>query len=294
MSRVVCVDNSQHETTEHGRVQFPLEINHDNLSTFEDGMIRCHWHEELEFSIVTEGTASYTLGSGVRLLHTGEGILINSCVPHTITPYEGKCARLLTVIVSPSLIYGSAGSIIESNLILPFMRAGNLAAVTLHASEIESLICIDRLNEEQPFAWELKCKELLCGIFFRLLTECQEILCSKTVYGTAELQRLNIILEYLHNQYAVRFQLTEIADSIHMTRESCCRFFKRMTGRTISQYLQDYRVAQSIKLLQEGKLSITEIALAVGFSNAGRFSAAFSKRIGCTPKHFLIRSNNSV
>lgn len=285
MPGVICVDNRQRETTEHGRIQFPLEINHDNLSTFKDGLIRCHWHEELEFSIVAEGSASYTLGNGVRVLHAGEGILINSRVPHMITPYEGKKTRLLTVIVAPGFIYGNAGSVIE-NLLLPFLYTGDLASAALSESEINALICIDELNEKQPFAWELKCKELLCGIFFQLLTKYQKTLCSGVVYGTADLQRLNLILEHLHQQYMAPLRLAEISDCVHMTRESCCRFFKRMTGQTISQYLQDYRIAQSMKLLQEGQQSITQIALAVGFSNAGRFSAAFSRRMGCTPKQF--------
>lgn len=294
MPRVVCVDNSQRETTPHGRVQFPVEINHDNLSTFKDGLIRCHWHEELEFSVVTEGAASYTLGNGARLLRAGEGILINSCVPHTITPHEGKTTRLLTVIVAPGFICGSAGSIIESNLMFPFMHAGSLASVLLDAGETESLYCIDRLHDTQPFAWELKCKELLCGIFFRLLTNCRDNLHSGSVYRAEDLRRLNVILDHLHNQYSAPLCLADIADSVHMTRESCCRFFKRMTGQTISQYLQDYRIARSIKLLQEGQMSITQIALAVGFGNAGRFSAAFSKRRGCTPKYFVKQIHDSM
>lgn len=287
MARIVCIDDTQHETTEHRTVQFPLEINHDDLSTFRDGLIRCHWHDELEFSIVLQGDAAYTLGSGVHWLHAGEGILINACVPHTIAPCDENSVSLLTIIVAPSLICGPSGSTIESSLMRPFLHAGSLAAVPLHADELEALFTIDRLETEQPFAWELKCKELLCGVFFRLLTRCREELSGETVYGTAELQKLNILLEHLHSRYNEPLSLTQLADSVHLARESCCRFFKRMTGQTISQYLQDYRIAQSVKLLREGELSITQVALTVGFSNAGRFSAAFSKRMRCTPREYL-------
>ncbi len=74
-----------------------------------------------------------------------------------------------------------------------------------------------------------------------------------------------------------------IASQTAMSKEGCCRFFKRMTGQTLSQYLENYRVSQSLNLLSDGKLSILQIAAQVGFSNAGRFSAAFQKRMGCTP-----------
>lgn len=65
-----------------------------------------------------------------------------------------------------------------------------------------------------------------------------------------------------------------------MSKEGCCRFFKRMTGQTLSQ---------SLNLLSDGKLPILQIAAQVGFSNAGRFSAAFQKRMGCTPRQYSQR-----
>ncbi|MBD9184655.1 MAG: AraC family transcriptional regulator [Clostridiales bacterium] len=65
-----------------------------------------------------------------------------------------------------------------------------------------------------------------------------------------------------------------------MSKEGCCRFFKRMTGQTLSQYLESYRISQSLSLLSDGKLPILQVAAQVGFSNAGRFSAAFQKKNG--------------
>lgn len=55
------------------------------------------------------------------------------------------------------------------------------------------------------------------------------------------------------------------------------------------QYLEEYRVAQGLALLQQGEMSVTEIALHCGFSNAGRFSAAFCRRMHCTPREYLSR-----
>lgn len=44
-----------------------------------------------------------------------------------------------------------------------------------------------------------------------------------------------------------------------MSKEGCCRFFKRMTGQTLSQYLENYRVSQSLNLLSDGKLPILQM-----------------------------------
>ena len=42
-----------------GRLIFLLQINHDDISDFQDNYIRCHWHSEPEISIVTEGKVLY-------------------------------------------------------------------------------------------------------------------------------------------------------------------------------------------------------------------------------------------
>ena len=90
--RTIEVDANQRELSPHGTLLYPLEINHDDLSTFQNGFVRCHWHEELELSIVRSGRACYTLGGGVHVLQAGEGILINANVPHTSAPFGSAAA----------------------------------------------------------------------------------------------------------------------------------------------------------------------------------------------------------
>ena len=88
-------------------------------------------------------------------------------------------------------------------------------------------------------------------------------------------------------QYERRFlREAQLAAQTGLSREGCCRLFKSMTGKTILQYLEDYRVTQGVRLLQEEAYSITEVAYLVGFGNPGRFSAAFARRMHCTPSQF--------
>ena len=94
------------------------------------------------------------------------------------------------------------------------------------------------------------------------------------------------MLAALHAHFGEAIDLAALARQACLSREGCYRFFKRMTGQTISQYMETFRVAQSVPLLQAGEMSVTAVALQCGFSNAGRFSAAFSRRMHVTPKAF--------
>ena len=49
------------------------------------------------------------------------------------------------------------------------------------------------------------------------------------------------MLNYLNTHFESVIFLQELADQIHMSREVCCRLFKKMTGKTITGYLEEYR-----------------------------------------------------
>lgn len=59
--------------------------------------------------------------------------------------------------------------------------------------------------------------------------------------------------------------------------------FQKMTGKTITAYLEEYRVNKSFPLVQSGQYSMVQIAEMTGFSNPSRFADAFRRRVGCNP-----------
>ena len=81
-------------------------------------------------------------------------------------------------------------------------------------------------------------------------------------------------------------KLQELADQVHLSREVCCRLFKKMTGKTITGYLEEYRVNQSLPLVQSCQYSMIQIADMTGFSNASRFARAFRRQFGCNPGEY--------
>lgn len=285
--RVISVDQSLRELSPHGTVALPLQVNHDRLSAFRFGHVGCHWHEEIEFSLVMKGTARYVLGNGARLLSAGEGILINANVPHAVFPGGKEEVEMLVLIVHPAFIYGFPGSAIESQLLRPFLAAKSLAAVPLEAEELRACREIARQEAERPFGWTLLCKEKLCHVLYALLLRYRDLLSGGGSPTGEELRRLETLLAALNARYDEPLSLDAMARLAGLSRAGCCRFFKRMTGQTLSQYLEDYRVEQGMALLSRGETSVTDAALRCGFGNAGRFSAAFAKRMHCTPRAYL-------
>ena len=284
--RTITVDHNQQELTPHGTPTFPVEINHDDLSSFADSHIRCHWHQELEISIVCHGQAVYQLGSGTYTLGKGQGIFVNARVPHTVLPAPDEPAILTTFIIHPSFMYGMEDSSIATEPFHPLMSSRDHAAIPLSPEIVALFLQIDRLYQLKPFGYQLKIKGLFCDAFFALLTSRKEELRCLSIVRESDLANLEQILTLLHENFAEPLNLGLISDELAMSKESCCRFFKRMTGQTLSQYLENYRISQSLPLLLDGSLPVTQVAVQVGFSNPGRFSAAFVKRMHCTPRRY--------
>jgi AraC family transcriptional regulator, transcriptional activator of the genes for pyochelin and ferripyochelin receptors len=64
--------------------------------------------------------------------------------------------------------------------------------------------------------------------------------------------------------------------------------FRRVFSTTVFGYLHQYRMERAKQLLEEGNLSITQIAHAVGFANRGYFAASFRKKFGMNPKAYSL------
>ncbi len=83
--------------------------------------------------------------------------------------------------------------------------------------------------------------------------------------------------------------LNELARRAGMNEFSLTRGFRLQFGQSIYEFLRRQRMEIADQLLAEGQYTIAEVAHAVGYRSPGRFSAAFQRHFGVTPKrHQLI------
>ncbi len=80
--------------------------------------------------------------------------------------------------------------------------------------------------------------------------------------------------------------LGELADLVRLSRFHFCTAFRLATGKTPGDWMTDARISRAIELLEEHELSITEIALEVGYETPSSFTARFRQRTGMTPSEF--------
>ncbi|WP_324672183.1 AraC family transcriptional regulator [Hymenobacter sp. GOD-10R] len=100
-----------------------------------------------------------------------------------------------------------------------------------------------------------------------------------------EQQRLREVYQHLEQHYAENITVQAMADLTHLTVPAFCRYFKKMTGQTLTNFLQEYRISQARLLLLQD-MPITEVSYAAGFNNLSHFNRTFLKLAGQTPSDY--------
>ncbi|HET9053430.1 MAG TPA: AraC family transcriptional regulator, partial [Cyclobacteriaceae bacterium] len=106
------------------------------------------------------------------------------------------------------------------------------------------------------------------------------------IKGEKTEKRINKVCVYIQKNAGKNITLEQSAALIHLSRSAFSKFFKRATGKTFSDYVNDIRIGNACYLLTESDKSINEIAHEAGFESLTYFNRVFLKKKGVTPRDF--------
>ncbi|MDT3973920.1 AraC family transcriptional regulator, partial [Staphylococcus saprophyticus] len=99
--------------------------------------------------------------------------------------------------------------------------------------------------------------------------------------------RVKQMMSYIHKHFQDKITLGPLSQNIYLSEAEAIRLFKKYVKQTPFEYLLRYRLEQSKSILDKDSLStITEIAMACGFSTTSYFIKVFKARYGMTPKQY--------
>ena len=94
------------------------------------------------------------------------------------------------------------------------------------------------------------------------------------------------VQEYLELHFSEDVSTAALAKQFHLSVSQFNRKFREGTGQSPHEYLVNLRINRAKRLLKETKLSVTEIAGAVGYAYDTSFAAAFRSKVGMSPRQF--------
>jgi len=90
-------------------------------------------------------------------------------------------------------------------------------------------------------------------------------------------------MAYIHEHFDESISRADLARHVAITERYLTHCFREEMGITPMIYLNRYRIKRAKALLEQGKMSITEVALAAGFSDASYFNRVFRQEVGTSP-----------
>ena len=98
--------------------------------------------------------------------------------------------------------------------------------------------------------------------------------------------RVNKVCTHIQNHYSESISLKQVSDLVFMTESNFCKFFKKATSTTFSDYLNDLRINEACHLLLYSEDTVSKIAHDCGFESLSYFNRVFLKKKGITPTGF--------
>lgn len=103
---------------------------------------------------------------------------------------------------------------------------------------------------------------------------------------------VNAAKRLIQDNLAALPSLSEIARSVGTYREKLSQQFREQTGMTVFAFIREERIARGVQLLRDTDIDVQDIALLIGFNNAGNFATAFRERMGVTPSAYRQRAES--
>ena len=239
-----------------------------------------HYHDELEFIVIFEGTFSCTVDGKDYIAKGGEVIFINSRIPHS-TYKLTECMTGLIQFKESNFIDTEISHIIKYSARL---RDREREPVQILSSP-ELFEAATKLLEEAASgksASDLYIKSYIYYIMGYLYRN--EIMSDREeFYKTKEVQKILPALSYINDRHSEDITLDEVSALLGFDPGYFCRIFKSATGATFTEYLNFVRVSKSEKHLINSNMSILEISEAVGFSSVSYYNRIFKKYHNCAP-----------
>lgn len=284
--------------TRSEHLDFPLVAYFIDLSQMYMGAIRWHWHDEIEIIIINNGRANVLIDDTSVELQTGQALMINQGILHSIRPIKNEKCTLYSIIFHPSLLFGYGQAYLSTKYLTPIISSPSLKYIKLEESVPWQEKLIDHLNNAiavnltKKYGYELVTKAEIslfwAGILEHYASD-EATDAHNQAEGSSDSKRVKQAILYIEQHHMEAITLDDIADSIHVSKSECCRCFKRTLQITPIEYVMKYRIFEAtrkIKRKEPEAKSISLLAMSVGFNNASYFNKLFKKYVGCTPSQY--------
>lgn len=253
-----------------------------------------HFHPQMELTWIVKGSGMRYVGRSVQEFKEGDLVLLGSNLPHCWINQKTEDMVAAHVIQFKEDFLGTDFfNLPEMESIKTLMEQSKSGFVISKPTSATIQEKIQQLSTSPPV------KRIYC------LLEILEVLASsvdltlldesmvKLNQDLPHIERFNKVISYLIQNYKQDIHLEQMAELVHMTPSSFCRFFKGVMKKTLIEVVMEFRIKHACYLLATTDLNINQVAMESGFGDLPYFNRRFKKMMGCNPSTYKRLSTSS-
>jgi AraC-like DNA-binding protein len=245
-----------------------------------------HFHPEFELTFIEAPQGTRRVGNHVGQFEGSDLVFIGPNIPHLNFDYGIRTEYKKVVL-----------QIKEDFFKNDFVTTPELASIYQLFENSKKVICFNgttkelvgkRLKEIHHLPNFEQFIEVL-SLFQMLATSNEKTFLHELpfdeFYNNKEQNRLKIVYAFIENNFQRNITIDEMGQLTHLSKAAFCRYFKKMTRLTFTEFLNQFRIEQAKRLLKEDK-NVTETCYECGFESLSYFNRIFKKVVGQNPIQF--------
>lgn len=245
-----------------------------------------HFHPEFELVYIDGASGTRHVGKHISRFDGSDLVLIGSYIPHlnfdygVKTPYEK-----MVVHIRPDFLQAAHTTVPELLAIRELFQLSRYGIAFGESTKELLGKRIKHLHTHSTFELFLE----LLGILKALMDCPDKVLLHdepvKNQFTQKDETRLRSVFEFIDGNYQRKLEVREAAELTFLSEAAFCRYFKKMTRLTFTEFVNHYRIDKAKKLLLQDH-NVTETCFECGFESLSYFNRTFKKITGENPLAF--------
>lgn len=243
-----------------------------------------HYHPEYELTYIVKGNGYRIVGNSYEYFNDGDLVLLGNHLPHTWSGKLNDDVKSDAVVIQFSKEFIAPFLGLNESLMIKNMLDTSVRGIRFEPDE-ELVSKIIALTETNGVDKILK----LISVLDDLSKKQPTLIASNSFHNVVSKKnemRINKVCLYIQNNFYTKISLKEVADLIFLTESNFCKFFKKATGKTYSDYLNELRINEACRLLVQTEKSINQISFECGFESLSYFNRVFLSKKEMTPSKY--------
>lgn len=246
-----------------------------------------HFHPELELIYVKGGSGKRHIGNHLSCYQNGELILMGAGLPHS--GFTDRMTRNIFEVVVQLREDFLGKEFLNVQEMEPVKQLFERAKMGISFHGQTKRVVGARMEKLDGMDGFERLLALLAILKMMADSDEYEILNAEKyslVVRQQDNERINEVYNYVQKNFKRAIALEEIAEEVSMTVPAFCRYFKKQSGKTFTQFVNEFRIVYACKQLSQENTSITDIAFESGFNNFSHFNKLFKQRTGNNPSGY--------